>query len=167
MVGYLLCGALWIFVTLALYRLFKGVNQALAVLMVILGSLMVTPNEKCAMSSRSWLITIALLLLAAGVASGYASHGEGNRDVYALMVWPLYVLTYCWMKSDAKRLSVQPPAGAIPMIPLLLPIALSYYLFGTRRGWRGAGSLCIAALAIASLCALMLLGEYVGSALSA
>jgi hypothetical protein len=42
-VSYLLCAALWIFVTLALYRLFKEVNQALAVLMVILGSLMVTP----------------------------------------------------------------------------------------------------------------------------
>jgi hypothetical protein len=43
MVSYLFCGALWIFVTLALYRMFRGVNQALAVLMVILGSLMVTP----------------------------------------------------------------------------------------------------------------------------
>jgi hypothetical protein len=32
-VSYLLCGALWIFVTLALYRLLRGVNQALAVLM--------------------------------------------------------------------------------------------------------------------------------------
>src|SRR5215813_2026265 len=32
-----------IFVTLALYRLLKGVDQGLAVLMVILGSLMVTP----------------------------------------------------------------------------------------------------------------------------
>jgi hypothetical protein len=32
-----------IFVTLALYRLFKGVDQGLAALMVILGSLMVTP----------------------------------------------------------------------------------------------------------------------------
>jgi hypothetical protein len=42
-VSYLLCAALWIFVTLALYRLFKGVNHGLAVLMVILGSLMVTP----------------------------------------------------------------------------------------------------------------------------
>jgi hypothetical protein len=42
-VSYLICAALWIFVTLALYRLFKTVNQALAVLMVILGSLMVTP----------------------------------------------------------------------------------------------------------------------------
>src|SRR5258708_37182276 len=43
-VSYLLCAALWIFVTLALYRLFKGVNQTLAVLMVILGRLMVTPT---------------------------------------------------------------------------------------------------------------------------
>jgi hypothetical protein len=42
MVSYLLGSALWIFVTLALYRLLKGVDQALAVLMVILG-LMVTP----------------------------------------------------------------------------------------------------------------------------
>ncbi|HVH60472.1 MAG TPA: DUF4386 domain-containing protein [Candidatus Sulfotelmatobacter sp.] len=41
-VSYLVCNALWIFVMLALYRLLKGVDQALAVLMVIL-SLMVTP----------------------------------------------------------------------------------------------------------------------------
>ena len=42
-VSSLLCSALWIFVTLALYRLFKGVDHGLAVLMVILGSLMVVP----------------------------------------------------------------------------------------------------------------------------
>lgn len=41
-VSYLVCNALWIFVMLALYRLLNGVDQALAVLMVIL-SLMVTP----------------------------------------------------------------------------------------------------------------------------
>lgn len=41
-VSYLLCNALWIFVMLALYQLLKGVDQALAALMVIL-SLMVTP----------------------------------------------------------------------------------------------------------------------------
>lgn len=39
----LLCATIVIFVTLALYRLLKGVDQRLAVLMVILGSLMVTP----------------------------------------------------------------------------------------------------------------------------
>jgi hypothetical protein len=119
------------------------------------------------MSSRSWLIAIALVLLAAGAASGYISHGEGNRDVYSLMVWPIYILTYNWMKADAKQRSFEPPPGALPLIPLLLPVALPYYLFGTRRGWRGAGSLCIAALVIAGLCAVMLLGEYIGSGLSA
>ena len=41
-VSYLLCNILWVFVILALFRLLKGVDQALAVLMVILG-LMVTP----------------------------------------------------------------------------------------------------------------------------
>lgn len=42
-VTYLLSSALFIFVTLALYRLLKGVDQALAVVMVILGSLMPVP----------------------------------------------------------------------------------------------------------------------------
>jgi hypothetical protein len=42
-VSQLLASVLWIFVPLALYRLFKGVNQELAVLMVILGSLMQVP----------------------------------------------------------------------------------------------------------------------------
>ena len=42
-VSYLLAYALWIFVALALYRLLKEVNLALAVLMVILGALMPVP----------------------------------------------------------------------------------------------------------------------------
>lgn len=42
-VSQLVAAAGWIFVTLALYRLLKGVDQGLAVLMVILGSIMVTP----------------------------------------------------------------------------------------------------------------------------
>ena len=43
MVSYLVAAAGWIFVTLALYRLLKGVNRGLAVLMVILGGLMPVP----------------------------------------------------------------------------------------------------------------------------
>jgi len=39
----LTAGALFLFVTLALYRLFKEVDQRLAVLMVILGGFMITP----------------------------------------------------------------------------------------------------------------------------
>jgi Domain of unknown function (DUF4386) len=42
-VADLIGGTIVIFVTLALYRLFKGVNQNMAALVVILGSLMVTP----------------------------------------------------------------------------------------------------------------------------
>jgi len=41
-VSYLLCSALWIFVTLALYRLLKGVDQTLARLMVII-TVVITP----------------------------------------------------------------------------------------------------------------------------
>ena len=41
-VSYLLCSGVWIFVTLALYRLFKGVDQALARLMVII-TVVITP----------------------------------------------------------------------------------------------------------------------------
>jgi len=43
LVSELLGGLLWLFVPLALYRLLKGVDQGLAVVMVILGSLMPVP----------------------------------------------------------------------------------------------------------------------------
>lgn len=42
-VSTLIAAALWLFVPLALYRLLKGVNKGLAVVMVILGSLMQVP----------------------------------------------------------------------------------------------------------------------------
>jgi hypothetical protein len=41
-VSYLLCSALWVFVTLALYRLLKGVDKVLAQLMVII-TVVITP----------------------------------------------------------------------------------------------------------------------------
>jgi len=41
-VSYLLCSAIWIFVTLALYRLLKGVDQPLARLMVVI-TVVITP----------------------------------------------------------------------------------------------------------------------------
>ena len=43
LVSELLGGVLWLFVPLAFYRLLKGVDQDLAMLMVILGSLMQVP----------------------------------------------------------------------------------------------------------------------------
>ena len=42
--SYLVAGAIWLFVPLALYRLLKDVDRTLAVIMVILGSLMQAPT---------------------------------------------------------------------------------------------------------------------------
>src|SRR6266566_395325 len=57
-VADLFTGVMALFLTLALYRLLKGVDQGLAVLMVILGSLMVTPiyflNTMASESTRSF-----------------------------------------------------------------------------------------------------------------
>jgi hypothetical protein len=83
-VSCLLGGALWIFVTLALYRLFKGVNQALAILMVILGSLMVTPI----FFVNSVNDAAALLLIHGG---GYLSaFDEPQRDALARLFLDLH-----------------------------------------------------------------------------
>src|SRR6266568_834114 len=60
-VGDLLIGTICIFVTLALYQLFKGVDQNLASLMVILGALMVAP-----IYFLNTLNDVAALLLARG-----------------------------------------------------------------------------------------------------
>ena len=84
MVSYLLGGALWIFVTLALYRLFKGVNQALAILMVILGALMVTPIFFVNTVNDA----AALLLIHGG---GYLSvFAEPQRDALARLFLDLH-----------------------------------------------------------------------------
>jgi hypothetical protein len=84
MVSYLLCAALWIFVTLALYRLFKGVNQALAVLMVILGSLMVTP-----IFFANTVNDAAALLFVRG--GGYLSvFDKPQRDAFARLFLDLH-----------------------------------------------------------------------------
>ncbi len=83
-VSYLLCAALWIFVTLALYRLFKGVNQTLAVLMVILGSLMVTP-----IFFANTVNDAAALLLVHG--GGYLSvFDKPQRDAFARLFLDLH-----------------------------------------------------------------------------
>jgi len=60
-VSYLLAAGGWIFVTLALYRLLKGVDQGLAVLMVILGGLVVVP-----ISFLNAVNDVAALLFARG-----------------------------------------------------------------------------------------------------
>jgi hypothetical protein len=59
----------------------------------------------------------------------------------ALIVPPLYVLTYLWIKADSRERATSSPPGAIPLVVGLFPVAVPYYLIATRRGWRKGVSL--------------------------
>ena len=83
----LFAAALWIFVTLALYRLLKGVDQGLAVLMVILGSLMVTP-----LFFMNSVNDAAALLLARG-GDFLSVFDQTQRDAFAMLFLRLH--HYC------------------------------------------------------------------------
>jgi hypothetical protein len=106
-VGDLLTGTICIFVTLALYRLFKAVDQNLAVLMVILGSLMVAPiyflntlNDAAALMlvrgtdflsvfEKSQLDALAMLFLR------LHHHGVvANEIFWGLWLFPFGILVY-------------------------------------------------------------------------
>ena len=80
----LVTGALWIFVTLAFYRLFKAVNQGLAVLMVILGSLMVTP-----IFFMNSVNDAAALLFARG-GEFLSTFDKPQRDAFAMLFLRLH-----------------------------------------------------------------------------
>jgi uncharacterized protein DUF4386 len=83
-VSSLLGAALWLFVPLALYRLLKGVDQTLAVLMVILGSLMQVP-----LFVVNVVTDAAALLFARG--SGYLSvFDKPQRDAFARLFLDLH-----------------------------------------------------------------------------
>src|SRR5712692_2385001 len=84
MVSYLVASALWIFVPLALYRLLKGVDQGLAILMVILGSLMQVPIFFVNMVNDA-----AALLFARG-ADFLAVLDKPQRDAFAMLFLNLH-----------------------------------------------------------------------------
>jgi hypothetical protein len=75
----LLSAALWIFVTLALYRLLKGVDHGLAILMVILGSLMVTP-----IFFMNSVNDVAALLFARG-GDFFTVFDKPQRDAFVML----------------------------------------------------------------------------------
>jgi hypothetical protein len=83
-VSTLVAAGLWLFVPLALYRLFKGVDETLAVLMVILGSLMQVP-----LFFVNTVTDVAALLFARG--GGYLSvFDKPQRDVFARIFLDLH-----------------------------------------------------------------------------
>jgi len=83
-VSYLLSSALWIFVPLALYRLLKGVDQGLAILMVILGSLMQVP-----IFFINSVTDVAALLFARG-ADFLSVFDKPQRDAFAMLFLNLH-----------------------------------------------------------------------------
>ena len=84
LVSSLLASVLWIFVTLALYRLLKGVDQALAVLMVILGSLMQVP-----IFFFNTANDVAALLFARG-ADFLSVFDKPQREAFAMLFLKLH-----------------------------------------------------------------------------
>ena len=83
-VSYLVGSVLWLFVPLALYQLLKGVDQMLAVLMVILGSLMQVP-----LFFVNAVSDVATLLLARG--TDYLSViDKPQRDAFAMLFYELH-----------------------------------------------------------------------------
>jgi len=91
-----------------------------------------------------WLLGILALILGAAAISGMVAHGSADtqRLIYGSAIWPMYLLIYSWMKADARARGSPPPPGAIPLILVLLPLAVSYYLLSTRHGWRKVLSVC-------------------------
>src|SRR5881296_1408888 len=83
-VSQLLASVLWLFVPLALYRLLKEVDQALAVLMVILGSLMQVP-----IFFFNTVNDAAALLLVRG-ADFLSVFDKPQRDAFAMLFLRLH-----------------------------------------------------------------------------
>jgi Domain of unknown function (DUF4386) len=83
-VSYLLGAAGWIFVTLALYRLLKEVDQGLAILMVILGSLVAVP-----IFFFNAVNDVAALLFARG-ADFLTVFNKPQRDAFVMLFLRLH-----------------------------------------------------------------------------
>jgi hypothetical protein len=92
------------------------------------------------MKAQRWLLGILTVILSAAFISGVVADGSAGTQmsIYSVAAWPVYLLTYAWMKADARARGSAPPPGAIPLIPVLLPIAVPYYLLATRRRWQSS-----------------------------
>jgi hypothetical protein len=114
--------------------------------------------------ARRWLLGILAVILSAAFISGVVAHGSPSTQmsIYSFAAWPVYLLTYAWMKEDARARGSAPPPGAIPLIPVLLPIAVPYYLLATRRRWHKILAVCFLTGYIGITLVLLGLGEFFG-----
>ena len=121
-----------------------------------------------ALHARRWLLAILSTVAVGSVGSGYLAHGvvDTQRAVYAAIALPIYILIYAWMKSDARVRAIETPPGVVPMIPMLMPLAVPYYLIWTRRGWRKLYSLLLLCLYVLGVVVVISLGESLGRRLA-
>ena len=84
MVSYLAAGVLFLFVTLALYRLLEVVDRTLAIIMVLLGGVMVTP-----LFFVNSLTDAGALLFARG-APFLSAFDKPQRDAFVMMFLSLH-----------------------------------------------------------------------------
>ncbi len=128
-VSTLVAAALWLFVPLALYRLLKGVDQGLAVLMVILGSLMQVP-----LFSVNTVTDVAALLFARG-ADFLSVFDKPQRDAVAMLFLNLH------HQLDLAGLTF----GGLWLLPFGLLVYRSHFLPRFLGVWLMLG--CLAWLA--------------------
>ena len=116
------------------------------------------------MEALRWLCGILAVIFGAALISGVVAHGSASTQmsIYGGAAWPVYMLTYAWMKADARARGSAPAPGAMPLIPVLLPIAVPYYLLATRRRWRKILAVCVLTGYIGFAQVLLYLGEFVG-----
>ena len=117
--------------------------------------------------ARRWLLGILALVLGAAFIAGVVGRESSDtlRIIYSVATWPMFLLIYGWMKADARARGSPPPPGAIPLVPVLLPIAVLYYLLATRHRWRKVASVCFLTGYIGIAAALLGLGEFCGHGL--
>jgi hypothetical protein len=82
-----------------------------------------------------WTVWIAICLL----AQPTDILSERAAIAAALRTCALPVISYLWCKEDAAARSVQPPPGAIPLLAVLVPVGLAYYVVATRSALRACG----------------------------
>jgi hypothetical protein len=88
--------------------------------------------------AKFWLLAIAVLYALGGFLLGISGSAAYESEVAftGIVVFPLYVLTYLWMKADAQERSSASPPGAIPLVAVLLQ--MQYRTISLLRGMAGA-----------------------------
>jgi hypothetical protein len=134
-VGDLFCGTIVIFVALALYRLFKGVDQGLAVLMVILGGVLPSALDFVIVLNDS-----AVLIVLRG-ADFLAVFDKPQRDALAML----------FLRMHAQEVLAAQIFWGLWLIPLAMLVYRSRFLPRVLGVWLAANGFAYVAISLTGL----------------